>query len=300
VLLVGDGTLDPKRYRSNSTLSILPPYLEDVDPWAGETAADNRYVTVDGADSLPDLLVGRLPANTAAEVQAMVSKIVDYERAAYSSGWNRAVLFVADNADSAGGYPGIAQRLAAAHVPAPFVANQITYDPAEPAGTSQQRLLAAWRAGLGLVVFTGHASTHQWAVERLLHDSEVPALANGQRLPVAVELTCFTGSFHIAGLPTLDETLVREPAGGAVAVLGATGLGVATGHEVLAAAFLDAAYGGQTLGTATLAGKLAVAAHQPGAADLIDTFGLLGDPATRLFTNLTPWPQVRFLPLMHR
>ena len=28
---------------------LIPPYLIDVDPEIGETAADNRYVSVDGA-----------------------------------------------------------------------------------------------------------------------------------------------------------------------------------------------------------------------------------------------------------
>ncbi|MCJ7537468.1 MAG: C25 family cysteine peptidase, partial [Anaerolineales bacterium] len=43
VLLVGDGTHDPKNYRATSSTTFIPPFLEDVDPWAGETAADNRY-----------------------------------------------------------------------------------------------------------------------------------------------------------------------------------------------------------------------------------------------------------------
>ena len=63
VLLVGDGTFDPKLYRADSAETFLPPYLADVDPWMGETAADNRYALLDEGspgfgDMLPDLLVG--------------------------------------------------------------------------------------------------------------------------------------------------------------------------------------------------------------------------------------------------
>jgi hypothetical protein len=65
----------------------------------------------------------------------------------------------------------------------------------------------------------------------------------------------------------------------------------------LAAAFLPAVYAGHDLGTAALSGKLAVAAHRPDAADLIDTYGLLGDPATRLFLSLSPWPATLYLPV---
>ena len=44
VVLVGDGSFDPRQYRADSPPTFIPPYLADVDPWAGETAADNRYV----------------------------------------------------------------------------------------------------------------------------------------------------------------------------------------------------------------------------------------------------------------
>ena len=84
LLLVGDGTFDPKLYRADSKATFLPPYLADVDPWMGETAADNRYALLDGGgDILPDLLVGRLPVNTITETQIVVDKIVRYETDPY-------------------------------------------------------------------------------------------------------------------------------------------------------------------------------------------------------------------------
>jgi hypothetical protein len=95
-------------------------------------------------------------------------------------------------------------------------------------------------------------------------------------------MTCFTGSFQIHDFPTLDESLLRVPGGGAVAVWGATGLGISTGHHWLAEGFLEAIHedGIDEIGAAALAGKLnlATAGNNP---DLIDTFTLLGDPATK-------------------
>lgn len=102
VLLVGDGTFDPKLYRADSKETFLPPYLADVDPWMGETAANNRYALLDGGaqgggDILPDLLVGRLPVNTIMETQIVVDKIVRYETDPYPGGWNSNVVFAADH-----------------------------------------------------------------------------------------------------------------------------------------------------------------------------------------------------------
>ena len=103
VTLVGDGTYDLRGYLPTSAPTYLPPYLEMVDLYVGETATDNRYVTVSGADILPDLNIGRLPANTAAQATAMVDKILAYEKATPDPAWQHNVLFVSDNLEDGGG-----------------------------------------------------------------------------------------------------------------------------------------------------------------------------------------------------
>jgi len=136
-------------------------------------------------------------------------------------------------------------------------------------------------------MYTGHASWHQWGGERLFHFDDVSSLSNGPRLPVVLQMTCLTAMFQNPTLPTLDEELLRQSTGGAIAVWGATGLGVATGHAALAEGFLRSVYlDGQTdLGLATLSGKLRLAAENPFALDLLDTFNVLGDPATQLIVT---------------
>ena len=85
-----------------------------------------------------------------------------------------------------------------------------------------------------------------------------------------------------------------------MAVWGPTGLGVASGHETLAAGFLGSLLDSPlaNLGTAALAGKLKMAASSPASPDLIDTFTLLGDPATRLAAAARL--QNLFLPVVHQ
>jgi len=55
-----------------------------------------------------------------------------------------------------------------------------------------------------------------------------------------------------------------------------------------------------TLGVGTLAGKLRLVASASSALDLVDTFTLLGDPATRLNLTLLPWPNAVYLPVTQR
>jgi hypothetical protein len=304
VLLVGDGNYDPKRYRANSKETLLPPNLADVDPWMGETAADNRYALLDGgSDILPDVLIGRLPVNTITETRTVVNKIVRYETAPEPGRWNGDIVFVADDADEGGHFAADSGQLAAGHVPSPFVASAIYYAP--PTTTvpdTQQAVLARWNAGAGMIVYTGHSSVRQWAAERLFHRDDVAGLRNGRRLPVVLEMTCFTGFFHEPNGTTLDETLVRAAEGGAVAVWGASGLGVAAGHQRLAEGFLDALYARHegTLGAGTLSGRLKLVASGSSALDLVDTFNLLGDPATRLNVSPDTWANTRYLPVIWR
>ena len=285
VLLVGDGTHDPKNYQETSSATFIPPFLEVVDPWAGETAADNRYVTLDGSsDKLPDMLIGRLPANNISELDTMVSKIVDYAEKPIPEPWQHQAVFVADNSDFGGGnFPLLSDTLINKLPSNSLAAQRLYYSPDYTPNEFRSLVNQVWDDGNGLIMFTGHSSIHQWAHEILFHLEDVPGLDNGGRLPVVLEMTCFTGSFQIHDFPTLDEALLRQPGGGAVAVWGATGLGIATGHHWLAEGFMETIYqdGISEIGSAALAGKLNLAAVGSNP-DLIDTFTLLGDPATKL------------------
>jgi hypothetical protein len=196
---------------------------------------------------------------------------------------------VADDADPAGDFAAQSEAWAGL-VPITTTVQRVYHGLTTATVTdTRQAVRAAWDLGAGLLVYNGHASQRQWAAERLFHLDDVGALSNGGRLPVVLQMTCLTGSFHDAGRPALDEALLRQPGGGAVGVWGATGLGVAGGHDLLAQAFLQRAFqgGGVTVGEAALAGKLALAQNGQHP-DLIETFTWLGDPATRLHLSGTP------------
>ncbi len=309
VLLVGDGSYDFKDYSGGGVQNLVPPYLADVDPELGETAADNRYACVDGDDALPDLLLGRLPVKTAAEAQIVVGKIIQYEMNPLPGGWNADVLLVADDADPGGDFPADSDNYAANQVTAPFtvtrrycLGSDPTVSDCSPQDTEMLHtaILSDWNGGALLIQFTGHSSWQQWAAERFFHLDDLPVLHNGRRLPIVLEMTCFTAAFQRPE-PTLDETLVTLDGGGAVAAWGGTGLGVGAGHHRLSAGFYHALFDDQveTVGEATLAGKLLLAATGQNL-DLLDTYVLLGDPALKPDRALVPWTAQVFLPLVER
>ena len=246
--------------------------MANVDPWIGEVPADNRYVTVDGDDIIPDMMIGRLPVNSASEAQTVVDKIVDYEERPFFGRWSGTVSLVADNIDPAGDFAEHSDTIIEEHLPTAYSTVPIYHFPNEnDVSDVSTKILQSWDNGNGMIFYNGHSSSHQWGGERFFHLDDVSSLNNGGRLPVVLQLTCLTGSFHRSDFPTLDEALLRRAGGGAVAVWGATGLGVATGHEILAAGYLDSLFGGNpVIGTAVLAGKINVLTQSPSNNELIE------------------------------
>ncbi|MGC8872872.1 MAG: C25 family cysteine peptidase, partial [Chloroflexia bacterium] len=288
VVLFGDGHYDGKNYLGYGVGNFIPPYLAFVDPWIGEVAADNRYACVSGDDPLPDMYLGRLPANTPAEAQAMVDKVVLYETALPAGEWRSRSLFVADDADSAGNFDDLSDDLIAGYYPAPYQAERVylgvTHPYERPSVVARNAIISAINEGRLLVNYIGHAATFLWASERLLDNPDLSDLHNGPYYPVAVPMTCYEGMYHDPrpdpAYHALAELFVRAAGKGWLASWSPTGPGVATGHHFLDEGFFHALFldDEPRLGPATLSGKLRLYASGT-SLELLDTFLLLGDPA---------------------
>jgi hypothetical protein len=316
VVLVGDGSYDFKNYSGYNPQTYIPPYLAYVDPWWGETAADNQFVALSGDDNLPDMLIGRLAVNTATEATTVVDKIIQYETSPAPGNWNTRHIFVADKPDSNDFHSDSDQGYQ--QIQAPFVGQRFYYDSAsggEPyIYTDEDALrtdfLNTFNQGVGFVTFHGHSSWLQWAQDGILRyypppypassPNDLASMNNQSRLPIVLEMTCFTGSFHRPEVTTIDESMLNRSNGGAVAVWGSTGLGIATGHVSLQTGFYEAVNQNESnLGAAILAGKTKLAAtgfHQ----DLLDTFTLFGDPALTMDFSVTTYSNQIYLPIIQR
>jgi hypothetical protein len=284
VVLVGDGSLDFHDYLGTGERNGVPPYLAQVDPWLGETASDNRYAAVLGDDALPDLFIGRLPVGTPAEARGAIAKLLRYADRPEPGPWRGRALLVADDPDVDGDYPALAERsvvpLATAGVAADRVFLGRTHTDATAARAD---IMARLTAGRWLVTYHGHGALPWWAQESLLTVADWAAVPNGPRLPFVLPLTCFDGIFDYPGQPSMSEVAVRSAAGGAVAAFAPTGESLSAHQVVLENGLLDALLvrRERRLGPAILQAQLALWATDT-ASYLVDTYGLLGDPATEL------------------
>jgi uncharacterized repeat protein (TIGR01451 family) len=285
-----------------------------VDLVAGETAADNRYVTVNGSDIRPEMHIGRFPVNSRAEAQTMVSKTLGYEQNPPPGDWNGRVLFVADNqpddpGKDAGDFWDLSEDLVTNFLPVPpYTSTRVYYDrwsssfipgyPGPPRfpppfydSTSGTRsaIVAGINQGHLLVNYIGHGATQVWG-QNFLKDEDIDAsLANGGMLPVMLPMTCREGYFIYPYGESLDqcmgETFVRVDGKGAVASWSPTGYGCAAGHHLLNQAFFTAVFTDDVreVGLATTLAKRHL--YDTGTyLDLMDTYVLFGDPALRLHT----------------
>jgi len=290
VLLVGDGNFDFKDNLGWGEPSYVPPYLADVDPWIGRTAADNRYVCVSGDDVFPDMHLGRLTARIEAEAASMVAKILKYEQHPPAGDWNREVLFVADNAEAATDFAALSNTIADNWLPSPYETDKIYYGLTHPTATeARAAIVAASNEGRRLGNYVGHGSTQLWAAEGIFRNADIASLNNPEMLPVMVPMTCADG-YYIWPKPltgdssALAESLVRAAGRGAIASWSPTGYGLPAGHELLNIGLFEALFANDIarLGPATTQAKLHLYSQSGGFRDLLDTYLLFGDPALQV------------------
>ncbi|HID86568.1 MAG TPA: hypothetical protein EYP55_04210 [Anaerolineae bacterium] len=283
VLLVGDASYD---YRDNLKAphkNLVPTYLLDTH-FVGETASDNWFVRLDD-DGLPDMAIGRLPAKSAAEVKAIVDKIISYERSSTSGGWRKRVLLVADDDDPA--FESISNDLARDCLASDYQAIKVYLNAFADPEESRARIIEEINDGSLIISYIGHAALDVWAKERVFASEDIASLHNGEKLPFVVTMTCLDGYFHHPEADCLAEELLLAEGKGAIACFAPTSESLPSDQDVLVKALFQALFADDipTLGEAIVRAKRSLPERGRGYEDLIETYTLLGDPALRL-----KWP----------
>ncbi len=289
VALAGTGTFDYRNLLGYGDERVPPLMLSTP---GGMFASDNLLGDVDG-DGQPEMAVGRIPAFTAAELDAYTAKLAAYEGASPAA-WTGTALFLSDLPDQGGDFAadsaGVAGELSGLY------ATQHIDLATTPLADARTQLLAALGAGAGLVNYTGHGGLDRLSSGGLLTDADVPGLTGGGRSPLVTALTCVINRFDVPGIPSLGELLAKSPAGGAVAVWGPTGLSASGEATLLGERFYHSPGSGDGTGGADARlGDRALRATAEfralgGDPTLPPLYGIVGDPALRLQLPPAPAP----------
>jgi hypothetical protein len=236
VLLGGDASAVPARvtyvwtdtYDQYYTSANAPVefYYEDLDgDWDAD--GDGQYGQIDdGLDMQAEVSVGRLPADSVAEAQVMVDKLLQYERDPTPGYLSRVILLSEDT-----GYFGVdssvlLEKWAEKLIPASFDLVKL-YDNAEQYDDADYNTagneITALEQGAGLVVHLGHGTEGMLSQ---LDVSQVRQLSNAPRFPLYVSCACYAGNFDSGVEDSAGEEWLLNEDGGGVAYLGNTDIGI--------------------------------------------------------------------------
>jgi hypothetical protein len=294
VLILGDGTYDAKDNLAKGSINFVPPYLT-LAGLMGETLTDEWYACISGPDAIPDLYIGRLPAESVSDAEVMVNKIIAYETAVNTKSWEKDMVLVADNPTEAYEYAfesmnNNAEALLPASMNDPFKGYLNDYlIPGDLTADIKTRI----NDGALIVNYAGHGSTQVWATEQIFDNAAVAQLANSGQYPFFVSMSCLAGHFGYHGFPSMAEALLRAEDKGAVAAFMPTGLSEPMGQKILNTALFDAIFTHdlRKLGPAIALAKQTLLAN--GGSELEETsrmFLLYGDPAMELKVPLPRIP----------
>jgi hypothetical protein len=226
--------------------------------------SDLEYSLASGTDLLPDLAVGRILGEDAAEVQSAVTKIVTYETTPpAASALSRALVaaqFQDDNGDGKEERTFIqfAERVSkglearGVHVdrvyrdsPAttPLQFNDGTALPASlqkpgfPWTGDGAQVASSWNAGDFLVVHRDHGWSDGWVTPGF-GTGDVDALSNGANLPVLMSINCSSAAYDYDDT-SLGQSALVKPDGGAVGVYGDTRDSPTWHNSQIALGFVD-------------------------------------------------------------
>ncbi len=279
VLLAGDSSydyIDRLGYGAN----LVP--APQVSTENGLFVSDNILADFAGNDAVPDVAIGRLPAQYASELTIFIDKIIAVENS--DSWWKNSTLWVADDPDDGGEFSldlttlidGLAPRFSTYRIDLEIVGLTMGRD----------LLVNRINSGAVLIGYLGHAGLDSLAADpdlelALLTTLDVANLNNEDRLPVLTAMSCVLGRYDMVIGDGLAEALLLHQGGGAIAVWSPSGL-VMNNDSVRLGGFFNETISkspGLRLGDAV---RVALEKYmRPAAADpsVARIFILLGDPA---------------------
>jgi hypothetical protein len=286
VLLLGDACWD---YRKRSG----PATKDNFVPSYGTFGDENYFVSLThqgGAyDWMPDMWIGRLPAQTPQEATDLVVKTLAYETAPYGA-WRKTVVMT-----TCGTGPGeqsdfkdYSDIMAAAYLDsAPALCRVVdhhrTFWDYETRFFNED-ITATLDSGAVMLHFLGRASEEIWGV--MYEDTDALGLSNGPLLPFVIGNTCHSGRFAEPLKDCISEAFLRRESAqhGAIGFWGSTGATSLGPGYVAGATFMELAFqdGRTRLGDATAEGKLRAGNF------MAKRLALLGDPELAILAPQEP------------
>lgn len=296
-LLFGDGDYDYKRI-TNAGANWIPPWetpesYVDINSYATE----DPFAIFDNGGRV-SLAVGRLAVRSQSEAEALVDKIIEYEKNPVRNPWKMRVTFVADDGPAAPGDDDRDMHTSHAEDVARMTPNfmekrkfyiveypTVVTSAGRRKPTANEAIIRQMNEGTLFVNFSGHGNPRLWTHEHIfVRETDFQLLQNKGKYFYLIAATCNFSEFDAGGDQSGGEILTNKANSGAIGVLSATRAVYAFPNrqlnvELYRQTFKYDAYGQllpQRLGDAIYKTKQIYT--DPNA----QKFFLLGDPSTRI------------------
>jgi len=216
LLLIGDANL------TEEDKNLLPTMLYQTYKWGG-SVSDYWYSLIDGDDNIPDIAVGRWACGNERELQILLKKRINYTENQVVGPWRQNYLFIAGKEDF---FKEQTDYFTETIMEPPTSISRILINPSNLSSRfygGTDTLVNRVNRGLKVVNFVGHGGGAIWADRSLLRLEDIYKFKNEDKLPFFSSLTCFTADF--AAHRSLGESVTELYSGGAIGLLGASGVG---------------------------------------------------------------------------
>lgn len=301
LLLFGDGSYDYKNRLDNNT-NFIPTFASAESSYQSSTYItddyfglldDNEGGNIDATFNKLDIAVGRIPADSITEAEAMVDKILNYKSPASYGNWRNNITFVSDDDDQDGlGFTNDSQNASndiRNNFPK-FNIDKIYLDAYKQVTLSGGARYPDVNSAINHKIFTGtlvmnfigHGGTVGWTHERVMGMSDFTSLTNYNKLALFVTATCDFTAFDNPAGKSAGEVLLLNPNGGAIGLVSTVRLVFSGENFNLDDNFLNNVYkpvNGRmpTLGECYMIGKNLTTTSNNN-----HKFNLFGDPAITL------------------
>ena len=250
LLLFGDGSFDPRNNTASTDNKDFVPVFETAESFDPIRAypSDDYFglLSPDESGSLGgklDIAVGRLTTGTAADAQAIVDKIIAYDKDPATLGdWHLRNVFIADDED---GNPHINQAddlaTKTANTEKWFNIEKIYFDAYQQVATSGGQRYPDAKAAINSNIFKGnlvtqyigHGGPRGWAQERVIDNNDIAGWDNPNRYPLIITATCSFGGYDDYKTLTGGEQTLIKPKSGAIALFTTVRAVFISGNEKL-------------------------------------------------------------------
>ncbi|MFC2149954.1 type IX secretion system sortase PorU [Calditrichota bacterium] len=308
VVFCGDGDYNYRNIDRSERQNLVPPY-EDGRFGSDDWFVDFTNYQEDGVrHPLPEMIIGRLTAQTSSELAAMVDKIVAYELSPEYGTWRTRMTFVADDetAESATYYETehviYNERIINNTVPPEFERDKVYLtEYAREFGREKpqaaEHLVESINRGTLLVNYMGHGNPTLWAHEHVFVQSrDMPLIETSSMQPLYIAFTCDWAYWDDPSAQSFPEQLLARRNGGAISVVASTRLTGGGANYNLATNFFSHLLleDDVSIGEALMMAKHAYRGSNSA------TYHVLGDPTQHLavpklrgnFISLSPLPLV--------